>query len=220
MASYVMVEALKDALRKWAGGQEVVRVKDMERMIGSLAEKKVVGVLGDRRLHELEDAGMIQYDGPASIGPASLDLHLGTSFCMARPNGPVKLGDKVPSKVYAIMDDEMITINPGEFMLATTKEYIKLPDNICATVHGRSSIGRLGLTVQNAGFVDPGFEGEITLELKNETSYPIQLVPGYRVAQLVYQTCDGVENAYKGKYNRQRGATNTRMHEDAEASKE
>ena len=111
MASYVMLEALKDALRKWANGQEVVRVKDMERMIGSLAEKKVVGVLGDRRLHELEDAGMIQYDGPASIGPASLDLHLGNSFSKANPGWPVKLGDVVPATETTIKDGETMTVD-------------------------------------------------------------------------------------------------------------
>lgn len=56
-----------------------------------------------------------------------------------------------------------IEIQPGEFMLATTMEYIRIPNDCAAFVHGRSSIGRLGLTVQNAGFIDPGFHGEITL---------------------------------------------------------
>lgn len=93
-------------------------------------------------------------------------------------------------------------------------EEINLPSHLAAFVQGRSSIGRAGLTVQNAGYIDPGFHGHITLELKNETSSTISIRPGYPVAQIVYEEARGVEKPYSGKYNGQVEATGSRMEQD------
>ena len=81
-------------------------------------------------------------------------------------------------------------IPPHGFVLGTTLEWIKLPNNITAFVEGRSSIGRLGLFIQNAGWVDPGFEGNITLELYNANQVPIELSSGRRICQLVFAELD------------------------------
>ena len=89
-----------------------------------------------------------------------------------------------------------------------------MPVKAAAFVQGRSSIGRAGLTVQNAGFVDPGFSGHITLELKNDSPCIIVLFPGYPVTQLVYMDAEDVSRPYTGKYNGQVEATGSRMQLD------
>ena len=88
-------------------------------------------------------------------------------------------------------------------------EYIKLPADLTAFIEGRSSIGRMGLFVQNAGWVDPGFEGEITLELFNANQrVPIRLQAGRRICQIVFARTDQPSEApYAGKYLGQRGPT-------------
>ena len=105
-------------------------------------------------------------------------------------------------------------IKPGHFVLGTTLERLNLPDRISAFVQGRSSIGRIGLTIQNAGFVDPGFQGNITLELINDSPFPIYLLPGYPVGQLVFLETSEVEHPYSGKYQGQVEATGSRMEQD------
>lgn len=156
------------------------------------------------------------------INPASVNLTLGDTFLVPLPagrRGLIELGDKVKYRRYKIgKGDDGFILNPGCFALATTRECIKLPDNIAAFVQGRSSIGRIGLTTQNAGFVDPGFNGHITLELVNEGPNAIILNPGYPVAQLVFFECYTVEKPYCGKYNGQVEATGSRMHLDKEAA--
>lgn len=106
---------------------------------------------------------------------------------------------------------------PGEFVLATTMEYFELPDNLTAFVEGRSSLGRMGLFIQNAGWVDPGFKGEITLELFNANRCAIELKAGRRVGQLVFaQLDDNARNPYRGKYQGQKGATGSKVFLDKE----
>jgi len=100
-------------------------------------------------------------------------------------------------------------------LLATTREYIKLPRDLTAFVEGRSSIGRIGLFIQNAGWVDPGFEGNITLELYNANSLPIKLKAGRRVCQLVFCKMDqAAAQSYNGKYQGQKKSTGSRIHQD------
>jgi dCTP deaminase len=96
-------------------------------------------------------------------------------------------------------------------------EYVRLPHNLTAFVEGRSSIGRIGLFIQNAGWVDPGFEGQITLELYNANSLPIRLEAGRRICQLVFCRMDQAADApYQGKYQGQRNATGSQVSKDRE----
>ena len=91
---------------------------------------------------------------------------------------------------------------PGQFVLATTMEYFELPDDLTAFVEGRSSLGRMGLFIQNAGWVDPGFKGEITLELYNANRCAIELKAGRRIGQLVFAKMDSAAlNPYSGNTN-------------------
>ena len=150
-----------------------------------------------------------------SIQPASVDLRLGDSFLKPVNNyrGYNNFNDPVE---YSTINGSYM-LKPHEFVLGTTKEVIDLPNNLTAFVEGRSSIGRMGLFVQNAGWVDPGFKGEITLELYNASDVPIKLVPGRRVAQLVFCKMSGsCETPYNGKYQNQSGATASKINEDKE----
>ena len=116
------------------------------------------------------------------------------------------------------MSAERYLLLPGQFVLASTMEYFSLSEDLTAFVEGRSSIGRLGLFIQNAGWVDPGFEGEITLELFNASKYAIELQAGRRIGQLVFAQMDRPAlHPYRGKYQGQRGATGSRIYLDQEA---
>jgi len=149
-----------------------------------------------------------------SIQPASIDLRLGSQYLKVDENDIDTIRLDRPIR-YVEVEREEIVIPPLSFMLATTMEYIKLPNNVTAFVEGRSSIGRVGLFVQNAGWVDPGFEGEITLELFNANRQPIILQSGRRVCQLVFAQMDrAAESPYQGKYQGQRKPVGSRIFQD------
>ena len=176
-------------------------------------------ILGDKDIWRLIDDGKIHIfgDGQPLVNPASLNVRLGNTFLVPKRTfftKGIRLGDTVQYKEYRLKMLEEFCLLPGMFALATTQERFYIPNNLAAYVQGRSSIGRAGLTVQNAGYVDPGFHGAITLELKNETRNAIYLRPGYPVAQMIFETCTPVEKPYKGKYNGQIDATGSRMNLD------
>ena len=170
-------------------------------------------IWGDKRLQNLIDIGMIGNAGTGCVNPASVNMRLGNTFLVPAPD-VVKLGEEMKYEKRVIGNGALIPIHPGEFMLATTLESVIIPKNAAAFVQGRSSIGRIGLTVQNAGFIDPGFHGHITLELKNDSPCKILLYPGYPVVQLVYMDACDVTRGYEGKYNDQVEATGSRMQLD------
>lgn len=173
-------------------------------------------ILGDKFIHNAIAEGHITRFDYENVGPASIDIRLGNTFAMPIKGQRVKLGGEVKYGTVTVENGGVIWLEPGAFCLATTMEGFRVPKDQAAFVQGRSSIGRAGLTIQNAGFVDPGFRGHITLELKNESSHSIGLVPGYRVGQLVFFQCIGVSAGYKGKYNGQVEATGSRMYLDRE----
>lgn len=145
------------------------------------------------------------------IQPASVDITLGNTFSVIDDlsTGIINATNHITYKT--ITADKYILL-PGQFVLATTNEYFALPNNLTAFVEGRSSWGRLGLFIQNAGWVDPGFEGEITLELYNANKCAIELCSGYRIGQLVFAKMqqDAV-NPYCGKYQKQKQATGSKV---------
>lgn len=171
-------------------------------------------IWGDKKLKMLVDTGLISNTYEGAINPASINLRLGHTFLKPEPEQVVKLGEEMRYKRFEVQDSHFIVLDPGGFMLATTLEYIDVPVEAAAFVQGRSSIGRAGLTVQNAGFVDPGFRGHITLEMKNDSPCYVMLYPGYPVTQLVYMDARDVSNGYRGKYVGQVEATGSRMHYD------
>ena len=145
-------------------------------------------------------------------GPCSIDLRLGMNFARIDKKWSnvdlIDMNDLDSFQYIKFTTDQPVFIKPHEFMLATTKEDVFVPNNMAAHVEGRSSIGRLGLQIQNAGFIDSGFKGEITLELCNQTDMVMKIYPGMRICQLVYIKLDEETiSPYNGKYQNQCGAT-------------
>lgn len=175
-------------------------------------------ILSDKTLMKMiEDKSLVAEPiEPAQIQPASIDIRLGNTFSIVKDSstGIINLEDKIE---YETIETDTYVLLPGQFVLATTMEYFELPDDLTAFVEGRSSLGRMGLFIQNAGWVDPGFKGEITLELFNANRCAIELKAGRRVGQLVFAKMDEKAlNPYRGKYQGQRGATGSRVFMDKE----
>ena len=173
-------------------------------------------ILSDKTIFKMleEKSLVIEPLTEEQVQPASVDIRLGNTFSIVddSPTGMISLSSEI--KYKTITADKYIIL-PGQFVLATTMEYFELPDDLTAFVEGRSSLGRMGLFIQNAGWVDPGFKGEITLELFNANRCAIELQAGRRVGQLVFAKLDEhALNPYNGKYQGQRGATGSRVFMD------
>jgi dCTP deaminase len=151
-----------------------------------------------------------------NVQPASVDLILGEGFLILdeSKHDIIRLDEK---PIYIEYSKGPLVLSPGGFALGTTLESVVLPDNIQGIVEGRSSIGRRGLFVQNAGFIDPGFKGNITLEFYNGNKRPIELVPGSRICQINFGYLSTPANPpYHGKYSGQIGTTGSRSQLDKE----
>lgn len=175
-------------------------------------------ILSDKTLMKMleEKTLVVEPIEKEQIQPASIDIRLGNTFSIVEDTstGIINLENEI--KYKTITTDSYILL-PNQFVLATTMEYFDLPDNLTAFVEGRSSLGRMGLFIQNAGWVDPGFKGEITLELYNANRCAIELKAGRRVGQLVFAKMDDTAlNPYNGKYQGQKGATGSRVFMDKE----
>ena len=175
-------------------------------------------ILSDKTIQEMLAAGMLKIDPMTreQVQPASVDIRLGNTFSIVEDSssGIIALDSEIR---YKTITSESYVLLPNQFVLATTMEYFVLPDDVTAFVEGRSSLGRLGLFIQNAGWVDPGFQGEITLELYNANRCAIELKAGRRVGQLVFARMDGAAlHPYRGKYQGQQGATGSRIFLDHE----
>ena len=175
-------------------------------------------ILSDKTLMKMLDEGTLVVTPleENQIQPASIDIRIGNTYSIVEdsPSGIIRLNEEIEYR--QITADKYILL-PGQFVLATTMEFVELPNNLTAFVEGRSSLGRLGLFIQNAGWVDPGFKGEITLELFNANRCAIELNAGRRVGQLVFAKLDEhALNPYGGKYQGQRGATGSKVFLDTE----
>ncbi|MCH9814816.1 MAG: dCTP deaminase [Actinomycetia bacterium] len=161
-------------------------------------------ILSDRTIRKLLADGVLTIDPveEGQIQPASVDVRLGDEFLVFRNHTcevidpfdkPADLMEKV-----TVTDGDAFILHPGEFVLGTTLEVVGLPDDVVARVEGKSSLGRLGLLIHaTAGFVDPLFRGQVTLELSNVATLPIKLYPGMRIGQFSFQRIDEpVERGY------------------------
>ena len=160
---------------------------------------------------------IIREEGDLHVGPSSVDLHLYPKLLRAfrPPDNTVVVDDEETYPEW--YDDGTMRVGPGEFVLASTAEYVRLPACLMGYVDGRSSVGRLGLATENAGLIDGGFEGQITLELKNQQDYAIELVPDMRIAQLTIHEHDTepiLDYSNQGKYQGQEGPTPSQLYED------
>jgi dCTP deaminase len=188
-------------------------------------------ILSDRDIKQALAEGRIMIepldDPDLQIQPASVDLRIGTRFILFRHArtpfiDPLAQDAADYTEPMEIGEDERFILHPGEFVLAATKERVRLPDDLVGRVDGRSSIGRLGLQMHaTAGFIDPSFEGNITLELSNVGRMPVALHPNMRVCQISFEPLSSpAERPYGAgrgsKYQGQSGPTASRIHRDAQ----
>jgi dCTP deaminase len=157
------------------------------------------------------------------IQPSSVDVRLDRFFRVFNNTrythiDPRQQQDDLTSLVET-GDDEPFVLHPGEFVLGSTYEAVDLPDDLAGRLEGKSSLGRLGLlTHSTAGFIDPGFQGHITLELSNVANLPITLWPGMKIGQLcLFRLTSAAENPYGSRaagsrYQGQRGPTPSRAY--------
>ena len=156
-------------------------------------------ILSDQEIKKYLNSGKIIIDplkdSEKQIQPSSVDMRIGSEFktfkVVQKPYIDPKDEEDINSYMESVHidDGESFIIHPNEFALATTYETVKVPNNLVARVEGRSSMGRLGITMHvTAGFIDPGFHGKITLEISNIGKMPVALYPGQRVCQIVFET--------------------------------
>jgi len=145
-----------------------------------------------------------------NLQPSGYDLTLSDEFllwkypCIITPNG---------ADIESLMErvtQHWLTLNPGDFVLGCSREYIEMPIDLCGEVHMRSSMWRLG--IGGSGYIDPGFKGQITLEIKNHSQNTIMISSGERIAQIVFENlCCEPEKPYQGRYLGQRGPQPSRL---------
>lgn len=168
-------------------------------------------------------------DPDLQIQPASVDLRLGMEFyefdsdakTVLDPTNNVSI--KKYGKKITIDSGEKYDLSPGSFVLGTTYEQVDLPSDIAGVLIGRSSFGRLGVVpYTGAGFIDPGFTGELTLEFTNNGPFTVSLQPGKtRIVQMMlFRTSSAADSPYGyergSKYQNQEGPAQTRLGEEQE----
>jgi len=182
-------------------------------------------LLSDRDILAEVQAGRVHIDpwDATLVQPSSVDVRLDKYFRVFESHrySVIDPAEDQPELTRAVTPegDGPFILHPGEFVLGSTYEYVRLPDDVAARLEGKSSLGRLGLlTHSTAGFIDPGFEGHVTLELSNVATLPIKLWPGMRVGQLCFFRLSSPAAKPYGSpgagshYQGQRGPTPSRSH--------
>jgi dCTP deaminase len=182
-------------------------------------------ILSDRTIREELAAGRIVIDPleERNVQPSSVDLRLDRLFRVFRnhtaPIIDVKLDLEDLTELVQIDPEGVFMLHPGEFVLGATLERVGMPDDLVSRIEGKSSLARLGLLIHStAGFIDPGFDGHITLELANVATLPITLYPGMKIGQISFmQMTTPADHPYGSegvgsKYQGQRGPTPSRYY--------
>ncbi len=184
-------------------------------------------IFSDRTIREQIAGGAILIDpyDPAMVQPSSVDIRCDAVFRVFENHKYPLIDPKAPQEDLTTSveahPEEPFILHPGEFVLGSTLETIGLADDIVARLEGKSSLGRLGLLIHStAGFIDPGFKGQVTLELSNVANLPIAIYPGMKIGQIsFYRLSTPAEHPYGSpeagsKYQGQSGPTPSRVHRD------
>ena len=184
-------------------------------------------IFSDRSIREAISDGRIAIDPfePSFVQPSSVDLRVDRGFRVFQNHRHPAIDPRNPqedlTKLIEVDDDEPFMLHPGEFVLGATLETIRLGIDVVARLVGKSSLGRLGVLIHSAaGFIDPGFQGAITLELSNVATLPISIYPGMKIGQIsFYQMTTAADHPYGSpelgsKYQGQSGPTPSRAHRD------
>jgi dCTP deaminase len=180
-------------------------------------------VLSDRTIRRLLAEGRIEIDplDEGLIQPSSVDVRADRLFRVFHNARYPFIDVKQPmddlTELVEVEGDRAFILHPGEFVLGSTLERIRLPDDVVARLDGKSSLGRLGLLIHStAGFIDPGWDGTVTLELSNVSNLPITIYPGMKIGQISFhQLTEPAESPYGSggigsKYQGQRGPVPSR----------
>ena len=180
-------------------------------------------VLSDRTIRRLLEEGRIGIEPYEEelLQPSSVDVRVDRLFRVFRnsryPFIDVKQEMEELTELVEVEPDEAFILHPGEFVLGSTLERITLPDDLVARLEGKSSLGRLGLLIHStAGFIDPGWDGHVTLELSNVANLPITIYYGMKIGQVSFvQLSEPAEHPYGtgelgSKYQGQIGPTPSR----------
>ena len=194
---------------------------------GGYAQARMV--LSDRTIREYLESGRLEIDpyDPALVQPSSVDVRVSSEFRVFHNNRQPFIDVRRPladlTDVVTMTGDEPFILHPGEFVLGSTLERIRLPDDLVARLDGKSSLGRLGLLIHStAGFIDPGWDGHVTLELSNVAKLPITIYPGMKIGQISFmQMTEPAATPYGSsaigsKYKGQEGPTPSRYFKNFE----
>src|SRR5215210_2404179 len=150
-------------------------------------------VLSDRTIRRLLAEGHVAIEPYEEelLQPSSVDVRVDRLFRVFRNSRYPFIDVKEPmedlTELVEVEGEEPFILHPGEFVLGSTLERITLPDDLVARLEGKSSLGRLGLLIHStAGFIDPGWDGHVTLELSNVANLPITIYYGMRIGQLSF----------------------------------
>ena len=189
-------------------------------------------VLSDRTIRRLVAERRIAIDpyDEALVQPSSVDVRVDRYFRVFRnsryPFIDVKQAQEDLTELVEMDGEQPFILHPGEFVLGSTLERIALPDDLVARLEGKSSLGRLGLLIHStAGFIDPGWDGHVTLELSNVANLPITIYHGMKIGQLSFvRMTEASEHPYGSsglgsKYQGQRGPTPSRYWRNFEGSR-
>ena len=182
-------------------------------------------ILSDRDIRAEIEAGRIVIDpfDPECVQPSSVDLHVDSQFrVFANSRYPyIDVAKEMPdlTELVEVKGEEPFILHPGEFVLGSTAERVAIPNDLVARLEGKSSLGRLGLLIHStAGYVDPGWDGYLTLELSNVANLPITLYAGMRIGQISFfkltSPAEVPYGAAGNKYQGQRGPTPSRFFQD------
>lgn len=184
-------------------------------------------IYSDRTIKDSISSGKIAIEPyePSFVQPSSVDLRVGNGFRVFVNHRYSEIDPRAPqadlTQLVEVGEEEPFMLHPGEFVLGSTLERVRLGVDVVARLEGKSSLGRLGLLIHStAGFIDPGFEGHITLELSNVATLPIAIYPGMKIGQIsFYQMTTAAEYPYGSpelgsKYQGQSGPTASRSHRD------
>ena len=150
-------------------------------------------ILSDHTISEYLADGRIVVSplGDGCVQPASIDVRLDKHILVfrnsRRPYIDVRQDISDMTEMEIACEEQPFILHPGEFVLASTLEHVEVPDDLVARLEGKSSLGRIGLLIHStAGYVDPGWKGNLTLELSNVANLPITLYPQMRIGQISF----------------------------------
>src|SRR5512140_3323471 len=186
-------------------------------------------VLSDATIARYLAEGKVEIDpyDVSLLQPSSVDVRVDRFFRVFHNNRypyiDVKVEQAELTELVEVDGEHPFVLHPGEFVLGSTLERIRLPNDLVARLEGKSSLGRLGLLIHStAGFIDPGWDGHVTLELSNVANLPITIYRGMKIGQVSFmQLSEPADKPYGtgelgSKYQGQMGPTPSRYWQNFE----